>query len=152
MVLDPRWGGRLALVAWCAVIVLVLLTGHAVDGKALLPAAQGDEPQLRLRATPRISFAGTEIVFMGELRGGADDYKEFYCAAVEWDWDDDTRSESTPDCDPYEPDTSKIRRRFTMRHVYQYGGRYEVRLRLKQRDDIVASARARVEVRGYRFR
>ena len=152
MVFAPYWGGRMALVAWYAAIALALLTGHAVNGKASILVAQDDKPQLRLRASPRISFAGTEIVFVGELRGGADDYKEFYCATVEWDWDDDTRSESTPDCDPYEPGTSKIRRRFTIRHVYQYGGRYEVRLRLKQRDDIVTSARVRVEARGYRFR
>ena len=47
---------------------------------------------------------------------------------------------------------SRIRRRFSVRHSYDYGGRYEVRLHLKQRDDIVISARTRVEVRGYRIR
>ena len=85
------------------------------------------------------------------MRGGADDYEDFYCASVEWDWDDDTRSESTPDCEPYEPGKSRIRRRFSTRHRFDYGGRYEVRFRLKKRDDAVAAARTVVELRGDRF-
>ncbi|MXY15970.1 MAG: hypothetical protein F4057_07175 [Acidobacteria bacterium] len=98
-----------------------------------------------------MGFAPADILFVAELRGGADDWEEFYCASIEWDWDDDTRSQSTPDCDPYEAGTSRIRRRYSMRHRFEYGGRYEVRFRLLNRDDPVASARAVVELRGGRF-
>ena len=49
------------------------------------------------------------------------------------------------------PGESRIRRRYSMRHRFEYGGRYEVRFRLLNRDDPVASARAVVELRGGRF-
>ena len=111
-------------------------------------SANGEKPELTLRASPKVGFAPTEILFVAELRGGADDFEDLYCTTIEWDWDDDTRSESTPDCEPYEPGTTTIRRRFSTRHRFDYGGRYEVRLNLKRRDDVVASARTIVELRG----
>ena len=109
--------------------------------------AQEDRPELRLRASPNLAFAGTEISFTGLLRGGADNYEEFYCVSAEWDWDDGTRSESILDCDPYEPDSSEIRRRFSRRHSFDSGGRYEVRLNLKRGNDLIESARTNVTIR-----
>jgi hypothetical protein len=110
----------------------------------------GEAPKLSLRASPKVGFAPAEILFIAELRGGDDDYEDYYCATLEWDWDDDTRSQSTPDCEPYEPGVSEIRRRFSMRHSFDRGGSYDVRFFLKQRDDRVASARTKVELRGFR--
>ena len=107
-----------------------------------------EEPELRLRASPRVGFAPAEILFIGELRGGSDDHEPLYCATQEWDWDDGTRSERTPDCEPFEPGTTEIRRRFSQRHIFQHSGRYEVRLSLKRRDDVVASVRTTIEIRG----
>lgn len=136
-----------------AVVVLAgaFLLG-APSGQALEPALRieisKDDAELRLRASPRVSFAPAEILFVGEIRGGPDDNEELYCAGVEWDWDDDTISASTPDCDPYEPGASTIRRRFSIRHTFEYGGRYQIRLHLKRRDDVLISARTRIEVRG----
>ena len=130
-----------------AVAIGVLFTAHgAVLGQ------EGEEPDLRLRASPRVAFAGNEILLIAELRGGDDDYRELYCVTVEWDWDDDTHSETTPDCDPYEPGVSKIRRRYSTRHRFDIGGRYEIRINLKRRDDVVASARTSIEIRGQRIR
>ena len=116
-------------------------------------AAQNDDerPELTLRARPNVTFATNAVSFTGLLRGGADDYEEFYCLSAEWDWDDETRSESIFDCEPYEPGVSEIRRRYSRRHTFQFPGRYEVRLNLKRGDDVVASARVRVSVRGGRF-
>ncbi len=139
------------LPALAAVLVLGA-SGHPAHGVVRVELAQDGEARLRLRATPRVAFAPASILFVGELRGGPDDNEEFYCASVEWDWGDDTISSTTPDCEPFEPGVSRIRRRFSVRHSYDYGGRYEVRLHLKQRDDIVISARTRIEVRGYRIR
>ena len=147
--MPPLVSGYRAAVLLLAGAALAALGGH---GGAVLAQDDGEgRPELSLRASPRVAFAPADILFVAELRGGADDYEEFYCASVEWDWDDDTRSESTPDCDPYEAGTSRIRRRFSVRHRFEYGGRYEVRFRLLQRDDPVASARAVVELRGGRF-
>ena len=109
---------------------------------------EGEAPKLSLRASPKIGFAPADILFIAEFRGGDDDYEEYYCVSLEWDWDDDTRSQSTPDCEPYEPGESKIRRRYSMRHSFDRGGSYDVRLSLKQRDDTVVSARTQVELRG----
>ena len=138
---------RFAFVCCLTAVFLLTLTppGSGVG------RAEDDKPELSLRASPRVAFAPVEVLFVAELRGGADDYEELYCVSIEWDWDDDTRSESTPDCDPYEPGTSKIRRRYSTRHRFDYGGRYEVRVNLKRRDETVASARTTVELRGGRF-
>lgn len=110
---------------------------------------QEDDAELRLRATPRVAFAPADVLFVGQIRGGPDDNEELYCLEIEWDWGDDTTSEQTLDCDPYEPGFTEIRRRFSVRHTYNYGGRYDVRLHLKQGDDVVISGRTRIEVRGY---
>ncbi len=109
---------------------------------------QGDErPSLLLRASPSVTFSTTAILFIAELRGGADDYEEYYCPSIEWDWDDFTTSETTYDCPPYEPGTSEIRRRYSARHTYQDRGSFEVTFRLKRGDDILGSARTSVTVR-----
>ena len=129
---------------WCslaAAVVVVLAAGTA------LSSAEPEEPKLRLRASPQVTFAGDQVLFIAELRDGDDDYRELYCVTVEWDWDDGTRSESTPDCDPYEPGVSKIRRRYSTRHTFRDGGRHEVRVFFKQRDDVIASVKQAIEVR-----
>ena len=54
-----------------------------------------------------------------EIKGGANDYEDFYCASVEWEWGDDTKSESKADCDPYEAGKSEIKRRFVMEHTFR---------------------------------
>ncbi len=133
-----------------SILVGLALLAVAFPGNA---AAQDDDerPELTLRARPNVAFAPNPISFTGLFRGGADDYENFYCVSAEWDWDDGTRSESVYDCEPYEPGVSEIRRRFSRRHTYQSAGRYEIRLNLKRRDDVVTSARVRVTIQGGRF-
>ena len=120
----------------------------AVLWLSVATAAQDDRPELTLRARPQIAFAPVEISFTGLVRGGRDDYEEFYCVSAEWDWDDGTRSESIFDCEPYELGVSEIRRRFSRRHSYDRGGRYEVRLTLKRRDDVVELVRTSIVIQG----
>ena len=130
------------------VAVSVALASTVTFPSHLHLRAQEERPELRLRARPNLAFAPVEIIFTGLLRGGPDDNEEFYCVSAEWDWDDDTRSESVFDCDPYEPGTSEIRRRFSRRHSYDIGGRYEVRLTLKRGGDTVETARTAVTIQG----
>ena len=130
-----------------------LLVGVGVLLVLGFPTATGAQedagrPDLTLRARPQVAFAPAEISFTGLVRDGADDDEEYYCLSAEWDWDDGTRSESIFDCDPYEPGVSTIRRRFSRRHTFDRGGRYEVRLNLKRRDDVIDSARANVVIQG----
>ena len=133
-----------AITVTLASVLCVGLTGSASN--------QDNRPELTLRARPNTAFAPVEIVFTGRIRGGDDNNEEFYCLSAEWDWGDGTTSESIFDCDPYEPSSSEIRRRFSRRHSYRTGGRYEIRLNLKRRDDVVESARTSVVIQGGVFR
>jgi hypothetical protein len=128
----------------CLVAVLAL----AAFGLRADIRAQDDRPELTLRARQNLAFAPAEISFVGLLRGGRDDHEDFYCVSAEWDWDDGTRSESIFDCEPYEPGVSEIQRRFSRRHSYDRGGRYEVRLTLKRRDDVIETARTGIVIQG----
>jgi hypothetical protein len=120
--------------------------------------SQGDEkakdedkvkkPSLSLRASPPISFSPANIHLVAELKGGPDDYEEFYCPAVEWDWGDGTRSENSSDCDPYEAGVSQISRRFSKTHVYNLQGRYRVQVRLKRNTKVLTSASTNIQVRA----
>ena len=82
-----------------------------------------------------------------DVRGGADDYADFYCPAIEWDWDDGTVSGNSEDRDPYEPGKSSIRRRYSIEHVFRQPGAFQVSFRLKKRDRVIASTSANVQVR-----
>ena len=138
--LLPR---RITAAATTFILTLAFMSGTPITGQD-----EDEDAELRLRATPRIAFAPADILFVGQIRGGPDDNEQLYCPEIEWDWGDDTTSEQTLDCDPYEAGVTDIRRRFSVRHIYNYGGRYEVRLHLKQGDDVVIAGRTRIEVQG----
>jgi len=128
---------------------LALLLSPAVPTGS---ASQGDKgkeqerPTLSLKASPVISFTPAKIFLNAQLKGGADDYKDFYCAAVEWDWDDGTTSESQSDCEPHEAGKSKIQRHFSIQHVYKMEGSYRIFIRLLQKGKCVAAANATIQV------
>lgn len=106
------------------------------------------KPSLSLRARPPVGFTPLRVQLSAELRGGSDHNQEFYCPAVSWDWGDDTVSESATDCAPYDPATTIIERRYAATHVFRQEGAFEVRLRLKQRDRVIAVATTQVQVRA----
>jgi hypothetical protein len=105
------------------------------------------KPSISVKVTPVMAFSPARMVLTAELRGGADDYEDFYCASVEWDWGDDTRSESKTDCEPYEAGKSEIKRRFTIEHVFNTSGDFRVEFRLKQKNKIVGRGTADVKIR-----
>ena len=104
-------------------------------------------PKITLKAQPMISMAPSKVTLRAELVGGANDYQEFYCASVEWDWGDGTQSESTADCDPYEAGKSEIKRRYSVEHVFR-AGYYQVAFRLKRRDKVLTQVTTTVQVQG----
>ena len=85
------------------------------------------------------------VVLTAELSGGANDYEAFYCPTVEWDWGDGTESESTADCEPYEPGKSEIKRRFTVEHVFK-AGNHRITFRLKRHDKPLTAASVQIQV------
>ena len=105
-------------------------------------------PKLTLRAQPAITMTPARVVLTADLNGGNDDNEEYYCPTVEWDWGDDTRSESTSDCEPYESGKSQIKRRFTVEHIFRRPGMYKVYLHLKRKTRILTSATVTIQVRA----
>src|SRR5205807_5322317 len=91
-------------------------------------------PKVSLKAQPVIAMSPARVVLTAELTGGANDFEDFYCPAIEWDWGDDTRSEKSDDCAPYEPGKSEIKRRFTVEHIFKRAGNYRISFRLKRHD------------------
>src|SRR6476619_6604958 len=103
-------------------------------------------PQVKLKAQPVIAMAPARVVLTAELVGGANDFEEFYCPTVEWEWGDGTQSESASDCAPYEAGKSEIKRRYTVEHVFRAGA-YRVMFHLKRRDRSVGVASVNIQVR-----
>jgi hypothetical protein len=127
------------IIALCAVVLAAATASSAGDEKK--------KPSLNMRAMPVSGFAPLKVSVTVTLQGGANDYEEFYCPAVEWDWDDGTKSEEKIDCDPYEPGKSEIRRNYRATHTFQFGGPdFRVQFRLKQKNKTVASTSATVRV------
>jgi len=123
-----------------ALAVLAAVSGAAAPAAAT-PGANDDKPKVSLRASPSVAFSPARIYLVAELRGGANDYQEYYCADVEWDWGDDTRSTSSADCEPYEKGKSEIKRRFAVTHEYKVAGTYRIQFRLmRKREPIVATS------------
>ncbi len=138
--------------AFCtlAAALAILLPPHATQGQQ----AEDRKPSLSLRVTPPAGFAPLRVRVVADLRDGSDDYEEFYCATVEWEWGDDTISENSIGCDPYEAGKSQIRRRFSAEHIFRQSGRHRIYFKLKQKDDVVAAVSVNVQVRagfGNRF-
>jgi hypothetical protein len=113
---------------------------------ALLAQESKDRPRINLRAQPSVSVAPSRVVMTVELVGGSDDYEDFYCPTIEWEWGDDTTSESRSDCDPYLPGTSAIRRRFTVERRFELDGTFQVYVRFKQGEREVGAASTTVTV------
>ena len=66
------------------------------------------------------------------------DYEDFYCPSVEWDWGDGTLSNESADCEPYEAGKSEIKRHFTADQVFNRSGDFRVEFRLKKKDKTIA--------------
>ncbi len=123
---------------------------------------QNKKPSISLRANPPVGFSPLRVVVTAEVKGGANDYEDFYCASVEWDWGDDTKSESKADCDPYEAGKSEIKRRFIAEHTFRSlsndmpgaagmpagPSQFRVRFVLKQKNKVVGSGQTTVEIRS----
>jgi len=108
--------------------------------------AEGKRPKVTLRVQPQVAMAPARVTLAAELTGGADDFEEYYCPAIEWNWGDDTSSEASSDCEPYEPGKSQIKRRYTIQHQFRRPGAYKLYFHLKQKGRIVGSATATLQV------
>ena len=133
------------------VLCTVAALAAALAASWPLWAAQRDadkKPSLSLKATPPAGFAPLRVHLTLDVRGGANDYAEFYCPTVQWDWDDGTISETSEDCDPYEAGKSNIQRRYSADHTFRLSGDYRVAFRIKQKDKVISSTTTTLTVRA----
>ena len=128
-----------------AVLVVALATGSASSAQR---SGDDKKPSLSLRATPPVGFSPLKVRLVVDVKGGADDYADFYCPAIEWDWGDGTVSGNSEDCDPYQAGKSAIKRRYSTEHVFRQPGTWQVFFRLKQRDRVIAASSSNVQVRA----
>lgn len=136
---------RLKSVASCPIIPALGLAAALAVTLSGAGTSTGAKPSISLKATPMVGFAPVRMVFVAELKG--DDQADLYCPTIEWDWGDDTKSESRTDCDPFEPGKSEIKRRFVIDHSFTMPGEWKVELRLKQNSKVVARGSTTVKVR-----
>lgn len=123
----------------------------AILGASSLAAAASapedkKKPKISVKGSPSAGFSPLKVVMSAELKGGDSDHPEFYCPTIEWVWGDDTRAESTADCDPYEPGKSEIKRRYTVTRVFNTYGEYKVEFRVKQKDKVVGYGTTTIRV------
>ncbi len=139
---------RFACVGGASLVLAATLAAfpQGRDEKIAQDKDQEKRPKATLTARPLVSVAPSRVVLSAELQGGAVDNEDFYCPTIEWDWGDGTSSESTSDCEPYQPGKSSIKRRFTVEHVFRAGG-YRVTFRLKKHEKVLATATTSIEVR-----
>jgi hypothetical protein len=118
-------------------------------GVAVYAQKSGEDkkPSLSLKATPVAGFAPLRVRLTVDVKGGTNDFQDYYCPSIDWDWGDDLHSGNSEDCSPYEAGKSEIQRRYSTEHVFKYEGTYRVVLRLKQKDRVVATSSVTVEVR-----
>lgn len=130
-----------------AAVLMVTATLSSVALAQQKPSREPDpRPRITLRAQPPVGIAPARVVLSAELAGGTNDFEEYYCPTVVWEWGDDTTSESTLDCEPYEAGKSEIKRRFTVEHTFRRSGSFKVFFRLKQKDKAVAAASTTIQI------
>jgi hypothetical protein len=127
--------------------VSVAATLALVAGAAIAADEEAKKPSISVRANPSAGFSPLKVFISAEIKGGPDDFAEFYCPAIEWVWGDDTRAESSADCDPYEAGKSEIKRRYSVSRIFQTSGNFRVEFRLKQKDKVVGSGSTTIQVR-----
>ena len=129
----------------CTLAALLLLNPGSADAAA---DDKNKKVSLSLKVTPSMATAPARVRASVEIRGGPDDNEELYCPAVEWEWGDDTTSESSADCAPYEAGKSQIMRRYSTEHTFRSGGQYKVVIRLKQKNRIVGFTSSNLQVQA----
>jgi hypothetical protein len=148
---DFQQGTAMTRMWRAAILAAVWGVAGAAQGLAQDKDSKGQKddsrPEIGLKVSPLIAFSPAKISVRAELKGGTLDYEPFYCTTIVWDWDDGTTSENTPDCPPYEPGTSEIRRYYSSTHTYQQAGRYNVRFRMKKGDRVMGGTSTVVQVR-----
>ena len=109
------------------------------------PAAESKKPQLDLRVMPRVGLPSTEFVFVADLKGGPET-EALYCPTLEWEWGPQQTSVQEPECPPFQPDVTRIERRFSASRTFAADGQRSVTLILRKDGKVLARASASFRV------
>jgi len=97
---------RLTATTLCAVAIL-LVTHVSVpaqssdkDNRDKDDKKDPKRPSLTLKATPGTGMVPVRVSATAEFKGGDDDFQEYYCAGIEWNWGDGTVSEAPTTATP----------------------------------------------------
>src|SRR5881227_2471119 len=95
---------RHILVAAVLAAALTATAGGRLSAQSADPKSKAEprRPQVLVKATPTSGMVPVRISGTAELKGGDDDFEDYYCPTIEWNWGDGTVSESSNDCEPYE--------------------------------------------------
>ena len=141
------WRRRLLAAGASTLFLTVCLSAAGLAQKDGKDVKDDKRPKITLKAQPVISMSPSKVTLRAELVGGPNDYEEYYCPTIEWDWGDGTQSESTSDCEPYQAGKSEIKRRFSVEHVFR-AGYYQVAFRIKRKDKVITQITTTVQVQG----
>jgi hypothetical protein len=134
--------------SWSAALLTAAALSSSVSAEARKEAKR---PALSLKASPGTGMVPIRVSATAEFKGGDDDFQEYYCPTIEWNWGDGTISEASADCQPYEAGVSQIRRRYTVSHTYKRAGAFRISFRLKMKDRVIASQTTQVRLLGGGF-
>mgnify|MGYP005840797043 CR=1 FL=1 len=109
--------------------------GEAAAGSAATstpkPAVVTGEPYTVITANITSGQVPLIVSFSGELVGGADNDPDYYCQEGAWDFGDGTGENIQPECPkPVEGEQIQIVRSFSITHIYDRPGVYQVHFRL----------------------
>jgi hypothetical protein len=136
---------------WVAALLLTTSVSSFAQADDKVDKKEPKRPSLSLKATPGTGMVPIRVSATAELKGGDDDFRDYYCPTIEWNWGDGTVSEASADCEPYEPGVSQIRRRYTVSHTFKRAGAYRISFRLKIRDRVITSQTTMVRLLGGGF-
>lgn len=120
----------------CALLALALAA----------PATAGERrPRLDLRASPRMAMSPVNVLVMARLEAGVA-HEDFHCPALEWQWDDGSRSVHESDCEPFEGEPL-AERVFSAEHAYRAPGVYNVKVTMRRASRALAVASTTIMVR-----
>jgi len=89
------------------------------------PPADAGEVYTTLTVDVTAGVAPLEVNFSGELVGGPDDNRDYYCVEHVFNFGDGISQSAIPGCIEWQPGTV-IERRYTANYVYEAPGEYEV--------------------------
>jgi hypothetical protein len=93
------------------------------------PPADAASLYTTLTANVVEGVAPLEVNFSGELVGGPDDNRDYYCVESSFDFGDGISQSSVPDCIKWQAGT-EIQRRFAANYVFEEPGEYQATFRL----------------------